>query len=269
MAENLWLFAAVAVALFLVKYWGLVLSFMALFFVVFVAARAIAPVAVIAAGAFLFPDAASFAGLLDLLVLAILGATISTLVVDWLGLEMVVRRALGGPTPPLHGWSRIGAVFSEGLVTAVSLAAVSHFLDRESLASVSRLFEEPEVLTSITALAPEVELSAGVALVAGLSSAFSFYYLGLCVDNALSGSRDSATSSPAEAEVFRSKDSEKDERPGSRSARRALVLLLVFLLGWASELLAAPVWVGLLLIAAVAVVGAWVFLPLLSREVRS
>lgn len=92
MAENLWLLAAVAVVVFMVQRSGLVLIFMALFFVVFAASRAIAPVLVIAAAALLFPEAASFAGLPDLLLLALIGSAVSTFIVDWLGLEIQAPR---------------------------------------------------------------------------------------------------------------------------------------------------------------------------------
>lgn len=88
MAENLWLLAAVAVVVFMVQRSGLVLIFMALFFVVFAASRAIAPVLVIAAAALLFPEPASFARLPDLLLLALIGSAASPFIVDWLGLEI-------------------------------------------------------------------------------------------------------------------------------------------------------------------------------------
>lgn len=270
MIESVWQWLTIAAVVLLMAHWGLTTTIMTLFFVAFVATRAIAPVAVLAVVALLFPQAAGFAGPLDLLLLAILGSTISTLVVDWLGLEMAVRRALAGPVPPLHGWSRIVAVAVEGLTTAASLVLVARFLDQELLAKVPQLFPEPGVLTAVPSLAPEAGLSVIAALVAGLISSFTFYYLGLRLNYALGDAGESPTDSLSGTAAEKAALQEEDpaDTPERRHSGKVPILLLVLLVGWVSQRLAAPEWVAIVMTAATATAGAWVFLPLILERRR-
>lgn len=128
-----------------------------LFAVASVAVRAAVSAVTLVAAGFLFPGALDVVGLKDLLSLVILASLGNCLLFGMLGLEVIMVRTLrrmGSGKP----WAETGAAVAEGLVAALVLAATARLL-------------------------PDVGLSAGAALVAGLISAFFHYYVGLYIRN--------------------------------------------------------------------------------------